>query len=64
MKLNLSIDSCFQIAYNPNFECHSWMCLCGENGLVQLLRLDSQVTPKADDIYRKEINDLTSTTYS
>jgi len=53
-----------KIAYNPNFECHSWMCLCGENGLVQLLRLDSQVTPKADDIYRKEINDLTSTTYS
>ena len=44
--------------YNPNFECHMWMCLCGENGIVQLIRFDSTATEKSEEIYKQELKKL------
>ena len=46
--------------YNPNFECHMWMCLCGENGIVQLIRFDSTATEKSEEIYKQELKKLES----
>ena len=49
------VASIKKILYNPNVECHTWMCVCGENGLVQLLRIDSIAPPKATDLYMHEL---------
>ena len=45
-----------QISFNPNLESHAWMCVCGENGLVQLLKIDSPSLSKVTTCYVKEMN--------
>jgi len=44
-----------QVSFNPNYQSHSWMCICGENGISQLLRVDSSYLPKVADTYLKEM---------
>lgn len=59
-ELSLSSDrytmSISQISFNPNLESHTWMCVCGENGLVQLLKIDSHSVSKVTTGYVKEMN--------
>jgi len=48
-------EHCLQVSFNPNYQSHSWMCICGENGISQLLRVDSSYLPKVADTYLKEM---------
>lgn len=50
------ITSINKISFNPNLESHAWMCVCGENGLVQLLKIDSPSLSKVTTCYVKEMN--------
>jgi len=44
-----------KVSFNPNYQSHSWMCVCGENGITQLIRIDSSYLPRVSDAYLKEM---------
>lgn len=50
------LTSINKISFNPNLESHTWMCVCGESGLVQLLKINSPSISKVTDCYVKEMN--------